>query len=386
MDSTYAKVCLKWRTPVARSAGGAPSSGPGPRAITAAAILELALLGSLFAAWYISNIVFNIYNKQTLQAFPYPLTITTLQLIIGAAIAMLLWATRIVKPPRVSMNLIKGMLPLAIIHCSGNLLTNMSLGSVAVSFTHTIKAMEPFFTVVLSSLFLGEHPTLGVLLTLLPIVGGVAIASMSELSFNWMGFMTAMGSNLTFQSRNVLSKKLMMSPKEMGQDLDNMSMFSVITVLSLFILLPFQLAMEGWAYAPGALEAAGVALPGLFWQQIFFASVCRSADQQVSYMILQRVSPVTHSIGNCVKRCVVIVAAILFFHNPVTTQNGVGTCLALFGVFAYTQVKRLQREAAEDSVEVGELNQSISDLELKEEPEQKRRSRPDETLDELPPG
>jgi hypothetical protein len=38
----------------------------------------------------------------------------------------------------------------------GNLFTNMSLGKVAVSFTHTIKAMEPFFSVLLSAIFLGE--------------------------------------------------------------------------------------------------------------------------------------------------------------------------------------------------------------------------------------
>ncbi len=32
------------------------------------------------------------------------------------------------------------MLPLAAVHTLGNLLTNVSLGHVAVSFTHTIKA------------------------------------------------------------------------------------------------------------------------------------------------------------------------------------------------------------------------------------------------------
>ena len=45
--------------------------------------------------------------------------------------------------------------PLAVAHTLGNLLTNISLGKVAVSFTHTIKSMEPFFTVILSALFLG---------------------------------------------------------------------------------------------------------------------------------------------------------------------------------------------------------------------------------------
>ena len=62
--------------------------------------------------------------------------------------------------------------------------------------------------------------------------------------------------------------------------------------------------------------------------------------QQVSYMILSRVSPVTHSIGNCVKRIIVIVASVIVFRNPVTTTNAIGTALALFGVFAYSQVKR----------------------------------------------
>lgn len=73
--------------------------------------------------------------------------------------------------------------------------------------------MEPFFSVLLSAIFLGDKPTAPVLLTLLPIVGGVALASASEVTFNWLGFGSAMGSNLTFQSRNVLSKKVMAGSK-----------------------------------------------------------------------------------------------------------------------------------------------------------------------------
>lgn len=41
-------------------------------------------------------------------------------------------------------------------------------------------------------------------------------------------------------------------------------------------------------------------------------------------MILSRVAPVTHSIGNCVKRVVVIVASLMIFQNPVSTQNMAG--------------------------------------------------------------
>lgn len=41
-------------------------------------------------------------------------------------------------------------------------------------------------------------------------------------------------------------------------------------------------------------------------------------------MILQRVSPVTHSVGNCVKRVVVIVTSVLFFQTPVSPINSLG--------------------------------------------------------------
>ncbi len=41
-------------------------------------------------------------------------------------------------------------------------------------------------------------------------------------------------------------------------------------------------------------------------------------------MILSRVSPVTHSIGNCVKRVAVIVASLIIFQNPISTQNAAG--------------------------------------------------------------
>lgn len=50
-------------------------------------------------------------------------------------------------------------------------------------------------------------------------------------------------------------------------------------------------------------------------------------------MILARVSPITHSVGNCVKRVVVIVTSVLFFKTPVSLINSLGIDLFLFSYF-----------------------------------------------------
>ncbi|KAK7301535.1 hypothetical protein RJT34_12401 [Clitoria ternatea] len=295
-------------------------------------------LGSLFGLWYLFNIYFNIYNKQVLKAFHFPVTVTVVQFAVGTVLVSLMWGLNLYKKPKISGAQLLAIVPLALVHTLGNLFTNMSLGKVAVSFTHTIKAMEPFFSVVLSAMFLGEFPTPWVVGSLLPIVGGVALASATEASFNWSGFWSAMASNVTNQSRNVLSKKVMVKKEE---SMDNITLFSIITVMSFFLLAPVAVFMEGVKFTPAYLQSAGLNVRQVYIRSLL-AALCFHAYQQVSYMILQRVSPVTHSVGNCVKRVVVIVSSVIFFQTPVSPVNAFGTAIALAGVFLYSRVKRIK--------------------------------------------
>ncbi|KAG1347020.1 phosphoenolpyruvate/phosphate translocator 1, chloroplastic [Cocos nucifera] len=330
---------------VARASSSVPeSAGEGSAAAkpSSGGLLGTLQLGALFGLWYLFNIYFNIYNKQVLKVFTFPITITTCQFAIGTVLVLFMWLTNLYKRPKISASQLVAILPLAMVHTLGNLFTNMSLGKVAVSFTHTIKAMEPFFSVLLSSLFLGELPTIWVLLSLGPIVGGVALASMTESSFNWAGFWSAMASNLTFQSRNVLSKKLMVKKEE---SLDNINLFSIITIMSFCLLAPVTLFVEGVKFTPSYMQSAGLNLKQIYLRSLI-AGLCFHAYQQVSYMILARVSPVTHSVGNCVKRVVVIVTSVLFFRTPVSFINSLGTGVALAGVFLYSRVKRIKPKTA----------------------------------------
>ncbi|XP_076952653.1 triose phosphate/phosphate translocator, non-green plastid, chloroplastic-like [Bidens hawaiensis] len=303
---------------------------------------ETLVLGVLFGLWYLFNIYFNIYNKQVLEVLPNPVTLTAVQLAVGTSIIFMTWALNLHKWPNVSRGQLLAILPLAAMHTLGNLTTNMSLGKVSVSFTHTIKAMEPFFTVVLSTLFLGEIPTSWVLTSLVPIVGGVILASLTEVSFNWPGFWSAMASNLANQSRNVLSKKLMVKKEE---SLDNITLFSIITIMSFLMFTPVALLVEGVKFTPAYLQSAGLNIKQVYIRSLV-ASICFHAYQQIAYMILQRVTPVTHSVGNCVKRVVVIVASIFFFRTPISLTNSIGTGIALAGVFLYSQVKRIKPKTA----------------------------------------
>ena len=59
---------------------------------------------------------------------------------------------------------------------TGQELSMMSLGAGPVSFTHIVKALEPFFSAIVSALVFGKWMAPQVYATLIPVVGGVAYA------------------------------------------------------------------------------------------------------------------------------------------------------------------------------------------------------------------
>lgn len=137
-------------------------------------------------------------------------------------------------------------------------------------------------------------------------------ASVSEISFTWVGFAAAMGSNLSLCFRNVLSKRFM-TPEIKDLLGGAIGLFSMITILSFFMLAPIAVAVEGMQLTPTALRAAGID-PEAILKLLLSSALCFHLYQQVSYMILSRVSPVSHSIGNCLKvraLCVLRVLCVL---------------------------------------------------------------------------
>ncbi|MED6143882.1 glycerol-3-phosphate O-acyltransferase 2, variant 2 [Stylosanthes scabra] len=218
-------------------------------------------MGLYFATWWSLNVVFNIYNKKVLNVFPYPWLTSTLSLAAGSLIMLISWATRVAEPPKVNFDFWKALLPVAVAHTIGHVAATVSMSKVAVSFTHIIKSGEPAFSVLVSRFLLGEAFPLPVYLSLLPIIGGCALAAVTELNFNMIGFMGAMISNMAFVFRNIFSKKGMK-----GMSVSGMNYYACLSMLSLLILTPFAIAVEGpKLWAAGWQTALSQIGPNFIW-------------------------------------------------------------------------------------------------------------------------
>jgi solute carrier family 35 protein E1 len=301
---------------------------------------ESLITASYFALWYILNVAYNIYNKRLLNAVPLPWTVAMLQIVMGIPYAMGLWAVGARPTPKLSFSEVKTLFPVALGNLGTHIGAVISLGAGAVSFVSIVKASEPAVSAVLSGVILGQVFPVPVYLTLLPIIFGVALASLKELSFTWLCFGAAMLSNVSSALRAILAKKAMSAP--LGENMTNTNLFAVQTMISAVALVPLWLIMESPAHVGATLAAttaSGAVTMAYLAKMALFSGLSFYFYNEVAFMALGRVQPITHAVGNTIKRVVIIIASVIAFRNPISPLGIFGSTITIIGTLLYSIVK-----------------------------------------------
>lgn len=312
-----------------------------------AALWDRIRVGFYFSLWYALSVIYSVKNKQAHMALALPNAIATAQLVVGAAVAATVWMAKLRTPPRVSKAAFRALLPIGLMHGIGHLTGVFATAVGSVSFVQVVKSAGPFWACLVSGALLGEVVSRRVWLSLVPIVGGVALASAKELDFVWAAFLGSVASDLALALRNVLSKQSMEKTKE-ASHMTPANTFYLFTCLSCLFCLPLTLGLE-WRAAAAAWRAAaptaGSAMPllGLIAESgLYF-----TAYSEVQFKALDQISPITHAVGNTMRRVVIMLVCIAVFGTPITLLGGVGSAIAIGGSYAYAMAKTYEKDKAE---------------------------------------
>mmetsp|Transcript_24871 Transcript_24871/g.53651 ORF Transcript_24871/g.53651 Transcript_24871/m.53651 type:complete len:393 (+) Transcript_24871:79-1257(+) len=297
-------------------------------------------LTGLFFLWYVLNVGYNIGNKRVLNALPIPWTAATVELFFGFPYVAFLWTTGLRKTPKLSGDDLKKLSSQAFFLAATHVAGVISFSAGAISFTHILKATEPVWSALILAVGFKEFLPLPVYLSLIPILGGVGLASMKELSFTWLSFIAGTISAVTSASKAILSKKIL-DGKPLGENLTPANMFAVLTILGFLFILPPSLIIEGpvkikaaWA----AALAAGYTKAQLI-RLLSVSGFLYYLYNEVAFLALSEVAPVTHAVTNTVKRVVIILASVIVFRTPVSPLGMIGSGVAIGGATLYSVAK-----------------------------------------------
>merc|ERR1712194_457867 len=119
------------------------------------------------------------------------------------------------------------------------------------------------------------------------------------------------------------------------------NIYAVLTILATIWILPITFAMEPPAMVMKTVNAAlGTGLTAKYlWTNSLLAGAFYYLYNEVAFLALGRVNPVTHAIGNTVKRVVIIIASVIAFKTPISTLGIIGSAIAISGTLLYSLAK-----------------------------------------------
>lgn len=290
--------------------------------------------------WYVVSSSNNVIGKMLLNDFPYPMTVTMVQLTsitLYSGPFFNMWGVR----KFVDINwsyYIKVIVPLALGKFLASVSSHISIWKVPVSYAHTVKATMPLFTVLLSRVILAEKQTLTVYLSLIPIITGVAIATVTELSFDMIGLISALIATMGFSLQNIFSKKVL---HDTG--VHHLRLLHILGRLALIMFIPVWLVVDLQNVMQHPTLMSGEDYRVLML--LFLDGVLNWLQNIVAFSVLSLVTPLTYAVASASKRIFVIAVSLFMLGNPVTGTNIFGMVLAIFGVLFYNKAKYDARQS-----------------------------------------
>ena len=318
--------------PKASAAPAAPSKSGGG--------VDVALL-SYFAFWYLGNYFYTISNKLALNAAGgkkgFPLTISTMQLGVGVLYALYCWvAPDLRSQPRTTSSDLMQMLPVSFCAAAAHSFSVFAQSAGAVSFAMIVKAAEPAFAALVGTLLYGKTVSTAKWLCLIPVIGGVCLASVKELDFAWSALITASMANL-FAAFKANENKKLMETEGIRERLGGVpNQFALTTILAFIVSLPFMVAKEGskWNAFCELFKESAAMRNNLIASGFYFYLY-----NELATLTIKKTSATTQSVANTAKRVIVIVGAALAFGESLEPMKMLGCAIGIGGVFLYSLMK-----------------------------------------------
>ncbi|GAA5997930.1 uncharacterized protein JCM10292_006916 [Rhodotorula paludigena] len=293
-------------------------------------------------AWLVLYFGFNLgltlFNKLVLQGFPFPWTLTAIQMLGGTIGTQLALARGLFTQARLTTKENGIMLVFSGLYTINIAVSNLSLHLVSVPFHQVVRAMTPLFTIVMTTVLYHKRHSRQTYLSLVPVVAGVVFATYGDYSFTAWGFiLTLIGTFLaalkTITTNRVQVGRLKLHP------LDLLVRMSPLAFM--------QCVFFGWWSGEldrvreyGAVEmtshkAIALAMNGAI---AFGLNV-------VSFTANKKTSALTMTVAANVKQVLTIVLAVLIFNVSLNPTNLLGITLTLAGGAWYARVELQEKTA-----------------------------------------
>lgn len=290
------------------------------------------------AQWIAISCCMILFNKAMLDQFkfPYPMFLTTWHMLVATCLTQIMSKTTQmlpgVKEQKIGIEELKTkVLPVAFFFAVSLVLSNKAYIFLSVSYIQMLKACTPVAVLIFSFMAGLETPSMTELGIVLIICVGVAMTSVGETYFSWIGFTFQALGILAESSRLVLTNALMKKLK-----LDSLSSLYYIAPMCFAFICPAMLYFEA-----SELPYDRIFSPSFGLILIANGAIAFLLNVAV-VMLIGNTSALILTLAGILKDLMLVCLSMVVFGSPVTGLQYIGYAVALFGLNMHKQYKKVK--------------------------------------------
>jgi len=318
--------------------------------------------------YFFFNLSLTLYNKSVLIRFPFPYTLTALHALCSATGSYIAKNRGYFTPANVSPRQNVMLIAFSVLYTINIAVSNQSLQMVTIPFHQVVRSTTPLFAIVLSSIILRTRFTVRKLISLIPVVAGVAIATYGDYHFTVAGLLLTLLGTVLAALKTICTNLLQVPPTppqkaSLGTPVTASSAnagWNAFRLQNKLHPLDLLLRMSPLAFIQCVLYAQ--ASGELDRVRAFSATNMTRANllalivngmiafglNVVSFTANKKTGALTMTVAANVKQVLTILLSMLIFNLSLTGQNATGITLTLFGGawYGYIEYKEKTRGLA----------------------------------------
>ncbi|MCJ1249038.1 UAA transporter [Trapelia coarctata] len=282
------------------------------------------------AIYLLLNLGLTLYNKEVMIKFPFPFFLTALHAGTSFIGTYILMSKAYFVPTQIGRPQYRVLGAFSLLYTVNIAISNLSLSMVTIPFHQTVRAISPVFTVFIYIFFFGHRYTKGIYISLIPVVGGVALAVYGDYHLNLAGlFWTLLGAILA-SVKTVATNRLQTAGLHLNaiELLYHMSFWAVPQALMMAYIHDEHAAFIEYVLSSPEFGFKAVAVLLSNGAIAFFLN-------WASFTANKKVGALTMTVAANIKQVLTVVLSIAFWNLQVGLTNAVGIGMTLIGGVLY---------------------------------------------------